>query len=241
MIARLRSQDGMTLPEVLVAATVGFVVLAATLGLLESSVRLNTGVMGKTDAMQRGRLAMDRLTQELRSQVCLNLTTPAVLPVVSTADSITFYSDFGDGSATEAPPIKRTITFDPATGNITETSVQGTSTGNGNGNFTFTNVPQKQVLFENATRVVEADSTVVPFLKYFAYEDKGTPLVRSTTLELSPPLDAASAARVARIEIAFAARPTGLKDAAKHSTDIKDQVTVRHADPNLTVPDPLCV
>jgi hypothetical protein len=238
-MSRFRAQDGMTLPEVLVAATVGFIVLAATLGLLESSVRLNTGVMGKTDAMQRGRLAMDRVTQELRAQVCLNLTTPAVLATVSTADSVTFYSDFGDGSATEPPPVKRTITFDPATGNITETSVQGTSTGNGN--FTFTAVPQKQLLFENASRVVEADGTVVPFLKYFAYEDVGTPPVRSTSLVLNPPLDAASAARVARIEISFSARPTGLKNGAQHSTDIKDQVTVRHADPNLTVPDPLCV
>ena len=47
-MSRFRAQDGMTLPEVLVAATVGFIVLAATLGLLESSVRLNTGVMAKT-------------------------------------------------------------------------------------------------------------------------------------------------------------------------------------------------
>jgi Tfp pilus assembly protein PilW len=235
-MSRFRAQDGMTLPEVLIAATVGFVVLAATLGLLESSVRLNTGVMAKTDAIQRGRLAMDRLTQELRSQVCLNLTTPAVLPTVSTADSVTFYSDFGPGDITK-PPIKRTIAFDTATGNIIETAILGTGS---NGNFTFTGVPSKQVLFENAQRVVEADGTTVPFLKYFAYQDVGTPPVRQTNEVLSPPLTAAGAARVARIEISFAARPTGAKTGV-HATDIKDQVTVRHADPNLTVPDPLCV
>jgi Tfp pilus assembly protein PilW len=236
-MSRFRAQDGMTLPEVLIAATVGFVVLAATLGLLESSVRLNTGVMSKTDAMQRGRLAMDRVTQELRSQVCLNLTTPAILPDVSTADSITFYSDFGPGDITQ-PPIKRTITFDAASGNIIETTIKGAAAGPGN--FTFTGSPSKQVLFENAARVVEDDGTTVPFLKYFAYQDVGTPPVRKTTEVLSPPLNAAAAARVARIEVSFAARPTGSKD-IQHATDIKDQVTVRHADPNLTVPDPLCV
>ena len=61
-----------------------------------------------------------------------------------------------------------------------------------------------------------------------------------TTQELLPPLAAAAAARVARIEISFNARPTGAKDAT-HSIDIKDEISVRHADPNLTVPDPQCV
>jgi len=73
MIARLRQEEGFTVMEVLIATLVGFVVLAAAMGLLESTVRLNTGVMGKTDAMQRGRLAMDKITQQLRSQVCLDL------------------------------------------------------------------------------------------------------------------------------------------------------------------------
>ena len=56
-MSRLRDERGITLMEVLSAATVGFVVLAGVFGLLESSVRLNTGVLAKTDAMQRGRIA----------------------------------------------------------------------------------------------------------------------------------------------------------------------------------------
>jgi Tfp pilus assembly protein PilW len=233
-MSRFRAQDGFTLAEVLVAATVGFVVLAATLGLLESSLRLDNGVMAKTDAQQRGRLAMDRITQELRSQVCLNLTTPAVLPTVSTADSVTFYSDFGQDNT--KPPMKRTITFNPTTGDISETRVQGK--GPDGGPFTFDDAATNQVIFENATRVVEADKSVRPFLKYFAYQTVGG--VLGTTQELSPPLNAAGAARVARIEISVTARPTGAKD-SKNATDIKDEISVRHADPNLTVPDPQCV
>jgi type II secretory pathway component PulJ len=233
-MSRLRAEEGFTLAEVLVAATVGFVVLAATLGLLDSSLRLNNGVMAKTDAQQRGRLAMDRITQELRSQVCLNLTTPAILPVKSTADSVTFYSDFGKDNT--APPMLRTITFDDTSGNISEAKVLGK--GPAGGPFTFTDPPVNQVIFPGATRVVEADKTVRPFLKYFAYETKNG--VLGTTQELLPPLNAAGAARVARIEISFTARPTGAKD-SKNATDIKDEISVRHADPNLTVPDPQCV
>jgi hypothetical protein len=236
-MSRFRAQEGFTLMEVLVAATIGFVVLSAALGLLESTLRLDNGVMAKTDAQQRGRLAMDRITQELRSQVCLNLTTPAIVPVKSTADSVTFYSDFGED--VKAPPMLRTITFDNTTGEISESDVLGK--GAPGGPFTFTDPPTNQIIVQGATRVTESDGTVRPFLKYFAYETKNG--VLGTTQELAPPLAAAgpaAAARVARIEISFTARPTGAKDNT-HATDIKDEISVRHADPNLTVPDPQCV
>jgi hypothetical protein len=239
-VSRLRAQDGMTLPEMLIAATVSFVVLAATLGLLDSTLRLGGGVMSKTDAMQRGRLAMDRITQELRSQVCLNLTTPAII-TGATADSVTFYSDFGSGDLTK-PPLMRTISFDQASGNIIEAIVESKTT---TAPFDYSGTPRKDVIFENATRQVKKVGGIdkeVPFLKYFAYqEEPGPPPVLRTSQELAPPLvDPAKAARVARIEIAFAARPTGAKDNT-NATDVEDQITVRHADPNLTVPDPMCV
>ena len=105
-MSRLRNQDGFTVMEVLMAITVGFVVLAATLGLLESSVRLNTGLISKTDAMQRARLAMDMVTQDLRSQVCLDFDDAAV--VAGTDDSITFYGDFTEYGTR---PKKRKLTF----------------------------------------------------------------------------------------------------------------------------------
>jgi Tfp pilus assembly protein PilW len=238
-MSRLRAQDGITLPEMLIAATVSFVVLAATLGLLDSTLRLGGGVMSKTDAMQRGRLAMDRITQELRSQVCLDLTTPAII-TGATADSVTFYSDFGSGDLTK-PPVLRTISYDQTTGNITESVVKSKTDV---APFDFTGTPTNHVIFENAVRQTKKVGGVdqdVPFLKYFAYEETGTPPVLRTSMELLPPLtDAAKVARVARIEVAFSARPTGAKDNT-NATDVEDQVTVRHADPNLTVPDPMCV
>lgn len=239
-MSKLRAEDGMTLMEMLVAVTISFVVLAATMGLLSSTLRLSGGLMSKTDAMQRGRLAMDRLTQELRSQVCLNLTTPAIVPG-ATSDSVTFYSDFGPGDLTK-PPKKRTIAFDATTGNITESVITGTV--NPDGSFNYSGTPVKSVIFENASRQTRKVSGVdqpVPFLRYFAYEETGNPPVLRTSQELLSPLtDPAKAARVARIEVAFNARPTGAKDNT-NATDIEDQVTVRHADPNLTVPDPMCV
>ena len=97
-MSRLRAEDGFTVMELITAMAVGFVLLAATLGLLESSVRLNTGVISKTDAMQRGRLAMDTVTQQLRSQVCLDWDNSAVRADADD-ESVTFFADYGEGAA----------------------------------------------------------------------------------------------------------------------------------------------
>ena len=184
---------------------------------------------------------MDRVTQELRSQVCLDLTTPAI-DAGATADSVTFYSDF---SGDERPSRRRPRTHaDVRPGDRQHhRERRHTPVGADPGPYTYNAAPTKPIVFENAarqTKVVAGVTTTVPFLRYYAYETTGTPPVLRTTQVLNPPLTAAQAARVARIDIAFAARPTGAKD-GKNATDIEDQITVRHADPNLTVPDPMCV
>lgn len=236
---RLRAQDGMTLPEVLIAATAGFVVLAATLGLLQSTLTLSHDAMQKTDAIQRGRLAVDRVQQQLRSQVCLNLTTPAIVPG-ATADSVTFYSDFGSGDPNGIPD-RRTLSFDPATGAIVETMVPGVR--GADGTVTHAGTALQNLVLENAARQTKKVGTVttdVPFFRYYAFERTGNPPRLAATEELAPPLGAAAAARVARIDVAFAVRPTNTAS-GEHATNVEDRVSVRHADPNLTVPDPMCV
>jgi type II secretory pathway pseudopilin PulG len=233
----LRDERGMTLMEVLSAATVGLIVLAGVLGLLESSVRLNTGVAAKTDAMQRGRLAMDKVTQQLRSQVCLDLDHPAIL-AGGTADSVTFYADFSTSDGTK-PPERRTLAFSPTTGEITAKIVRTTKLNPVPNDYLGT-PSAADLVYENATRSKTTAGVDIPFLRYYAYQTVGDPPHPEPTLELVPPLDDAEAARVARIEVAFTARPTGAKT-NKDAVNMTDQIAVRHADPNLSVPDPACV
>jgi prepilin-type N-terminal cleavage/methylation domain-containing protein len=217
---------GFTLPEVLVASLVGFIVLAATLGLLESTLRLSGGVMSKTDAMQRGRLAVDRITQQLRSQVCRDFNTPAV--VAGDTHSITFYADFSDGTK---PPDKRVLAMNASTGNVTESVYKGS--GPMGGPYSFPATPTRvNMVLENA-----ALQSGVPFLRYYAYPATGTS--RKPDAALPASLGAAHLARVARIDVALISRPTGARD-NKNGIDLNDQVIVRHADPNLSVPDPSC-
>jgi type II secretory pathway pseudopilin PulG len=226
-MTRLRTNEGFTLVEVLVAATIGFIVLAAVMGLLESTLRLSGGVMAKTDAMQRGRLAMDRVTQQLRSQVCPSLDIPAIHS--GDPSSVTFYADLTEGAPV---PNKRVLSL--IEGNITETVYAGSRAGDGTPVWSTT--PQRRnVILEN----VVSQSPSRPFLRYFAYTKPIPPAPPEPKAELSPPLDDSERARVARIEIAFTARPTRAVD-DKNAVLLNDQVIVRHSDPNQSVPDPAC-
>ena len=234
MTGRLRQEDGFTVMEVLVAVTIGFVVFAATMGLLESTVKLSTGVMGKTDAMQRGRLAMDRITQQLRSQVCLDLDHPAILQG-ATATTVTFYTDFSEADGKKNPE-RRTLLLDTAKSTITS-QIYRTSVASPKPE-SYTTLAATEALLTHATLRKDKNGVDVPFLTYCAYTTvNGHP---EPAQQLSTPLDAASAARVARIDINFLARPFGSKNDTK-AVGVSDQILVRHADPNLSVPDPACV
>jgi type II secretory pathway component PulJ len=235
MIARLRQEEGFTVMEVLVATLVGFVVLAATMGLLESTVKLHTGVMGKTDGMQRGRLAMDKITQQLRSQVCLDLDNPAIL-LGATNTSVSFYADFSSADG-KVPPQKRTLTLDPAKRTITAQIFKTAVLKPLPTSYPASPSAVDPVL-ENVGLAKDGAGADLPFLTYYAYQTvNGHP---EPTQLLTTPLNKASAARVARIDINYSVRPTGAKN-DKQAISVSDQIVARHADPNLTVPDPACV
>jgi hypothetical protein len=239
LMSRLRDERGITLMEVLSAATVGFVVLAGVFGLLESSVRLNTGVLAKTDSMQRGRIGMDKLTQQLRSQVCLDLDNPAIL-AGATDTSVTFYADFSTADISR-PPEKRTVKFDPATNNISALIYKTAVAKPTPGDYPALSAPTtSDLVFEHAGLSKDEFGATVPFLTYYAYETVGVTPHPEPTLLLPAPLDATEAARVARIDIQFVAFPTGSND-VKNAVNMTDQISVRHADPNLPAFDPACV
>ncbi len=250
MTGRMRSDEGFTVMEVLVAATVGFVLVAAIMGLLESSLRLNSGVVAKTDAMQRGRLAMDSITQQLRSQVCLDGTTfddsvpVSAVTTESTANSVTFFSDF---TSTGANPVKRTLAYDPATQGISVRTYETTVTPPKPTDYPAT--PTRTSLVLENVRLQQKSGADVPFLRYYAYKlVNGRPRAEQ---ELIPPLDQAAANRVARVDVAFLALPTRSTD-RKQGVNLSDQVMARHSDPNAFIyesfsqtyvpaPDPYCL
>ena len=111
-LRRARSQSGHTLMELVVAMAIGMGILLIAFHLLDRSLGLTREVSDRVDAVQRGRLAMDTMTRQLRSQVCLGANAALV---DASADSVTFYSNLG----TTGVPEKDTFTFDEAAGTVT--------------------------------------------------------------------------------------------------------------------------
>jgi Tfp pilus assembly protein PilW len=76
-LARLAHEEsGITLMEVLVAAVISVVVVAATFAILEFSVKQSTRIADRTSANQRGRGAMEKIINELHSSCVTILVNP---------------------------------------------------------------------------------------------------------------------------------------------------------------------
>lgn len=235
-VARLRrasgsatGEAGFTLIEVLIAMTAGLIVFAAGLTLAEVSLKASTRVDDRVDVAQRGRTALERITQQLRSQVCLGPGSPAL--VEAKADSVTFYSDMGDDAFV---PEKRRLTY--ASGSIIEDSYTGTGTPPA---MTFPSAPTRtQTILSDILPV-----SGVPVFRYYGYTT--TSPVRATLL-LTPPaggsLSATDLARTVGVTVAYVARPRANR-AQNNSveTTFEDSVYSRTADANNPTAGPVCI
>ena len=104
-MTRLRDEQGFTLVELLVGMVIGTLVVLAAFTVLDATGTLATKAQDRVDASQRGRLAMDVIASELRSQVCLPGADPADRPAGADANEIWFYAITGDENA--APTQRR--------------------------------------------------------------------------------------------------------------------------------------
>lgn len=230
----MRREDGFTLPEVLTACLIGIVVLLAAFGLLDSAVGLTSKVNERVDAIQRGRQAMDTITRDLRSQVCvITNTTVNGVPTSTTAPSliagsgtaIDLYVDLSDGSGA-TPPQRRTLTFDAGTRRITQTIYVPTGSP---GSYVFPTTPTRSsVVLGN---VVQQGAT--PVFQYFAYGS-------STPLSAAAGLSSADRAKVVRILVTYVTRGTNTTTTTARSAVLQDEVYLRAADPNESNPTPQC-
>jgi prepilin-type N-terminal cleavage/methylation domain-containing protein len=218
---RLRDQRGFTLIELQMSILIGVVVLSAIMGLTEVAGRASSRTGDRVEVAQRARVAMERMTRPLRSQVCLNSTT---YPIISgTDDSITFYTDYD--SVPLFRPQKRVFTYDPAgTGKLKEEVYESTTTTGPP--WTFPATPTRT--FDIATHVGKVGTT--PFLRYYApgsTTPMSTPLSADTT---TTPLPDNSVARVVRVELSFETLPTSGYQETERRTGLRNQVFLRNSD-----------
>jgi prepilin-type N-terminal cleavage/methylation domain-containing protein len=228
-VSRLRSQEGFTLPELMVAMSISLMTLLGVLGVLDVSVKQTNAIAGRVNATQRSRIVMDTITRQLRSQVCYSATVPAL--VAGTADSVKFHVDLSSGAT---PIQQREIVFDATTKTMRERTFPGSGTP-----VTFPATPTRnRLLLDDVVRRPAPDAAI---FRYYAYNTE--PIPRPDT-QLPVPLNATDLARVAKIDVGFVTLPPGVKSTllkpAAGAVTLQNEIYVRVADPNDPAPTPTC-
>jgi type II secretory pathway component PulJ len=212
--ALIRDERGLTLFELLISVSVGLVVLGVVFLVMDVSLSQTTKVNDRVEAVQRGRITMEQITRQLRSQVCPSATGAAVLE--GSDNEILLYVDLSGGTAT---PQQRRITYEPTAKTLTERDYVATGTWP---NVTYNTAPQTRELLKD---VVPVSGT--PIFTYYAFATSGT----QTHQRLSTPLLPANLPRVVRIGVSFVAQPSRTHQSPR-STSFQSAVDTRTDDPN---------
>ena len=206
---RLSDQRGFTLVELMAAMAVGAVIIGVAYGLLDSVVRTFGTAEHRVDVSQRGRQAMDTITQRLRSQVCGGDETAGFTPplLLAEANKVVFWSNQSEtlGRATSATTPnsetdRRLRGLEYTTpGNVNELIYAATAT-----------LPTATSTPRSITKNVATNNGPGLF-RYYAYNPQAADQVVVPApplfIELTPPLSAANLKRVVRITVGFTAYP----------------------------------
>lgn len=219
--ARVRGDDGFSMTELLVSMIVGIVIIFGIMQVLDTSFSLSRRTQQRIDSTQRGRLALDLVTRELRAQTCLSATEPAL---VSASDSdIVYYINLG---APGAVPEKHELVL--SGGDLTLNRWAGTRAAAGAiPSVTYPGTPtSSRTLLENVQTVAG-----VPLLRYYAWTAGATPT--PSTL-LATPLSAANLPLQVKIAVSFVVLPDRAFNTSRPTATFEDSVFMRLADPNDT-------
>jgi prepilin-type N-terminal cleavage/methylation domain-containing protein len=224
-VNRLRQPAGFTLVEVLVAGSVLGIVVLGAMTMMQVVLRQGTGVVQRTEAAQRGRLALDQMTRQIRSQVCLDETTTGLVAASPTA--LTFYADLGDGRA-GVRPTRRMLEYHAATQTLRESVWVANAAG------TYPAVATRSAILLDTVEPTPG----VPVFGYYAYPAP-LPTDPRPSEQFAGSLTATQLRRVAMVRLNFTVRPRKTADRSI-STPLRDDIQLRNADPYATTPDPTC-
>ncbi len=252
---RLRSEAGMTLPELLTAMATAMIVSLAAFSLIDVVMKRSGEVGARVETTASARTAMDQITRQLRSQVCAKRKTMGQARSIDVAGptTLTVFADFSNenfGGGTMPAPALRTLRW--ANNLFTETTVKGTRDTTDN-SVSYAGAGTSRQFLTNvvATRFHGGDKSKPIFFRYYRFpkpapgqEELPGNAEAQPTEELPENggyqnLTEAELLTVAKIEVDFQVLPrTGNKTAA---TTLKNEIYVRTADPNAQTPKPTCL
>jgi len=240
MIRRLRSERGFTLIELLIATTIGTIVVLASFTLVDLTVDSQARTENRLSALARGRSAMEIITRQVRSQICLGRGIP---PIVSaTDDRIVFYAGLGTAAQSTAstPRIeRRTLEFIPepdlggGRGYVQQTVEVGAGTPP---DVTFTGTPVTTRIAENVSR-----AEGIPFFRYYRYDPVQSPDMLLLTPAPATGLADADRRMTVQVRTTFDAWPDNVNRSDRITTQLDSKVLVRLADPSDPTRSPQCI
>jgi hypothetical protein len=224
--SRVAREDGMTVTELLVAMSTGTIVLLALFGMIDQALPAQKRVADRVEGQQRGRLALEQMTQELRSAVCVSNPFPngALQPplVDATPTKVVFFTYMPSPAQVDTgafAPEMRELSYDPATKRITR---RRWTIGAGPLPTVATPETRSEVVLTEVEPSGEANTTdparssdVFAFFRYDA------------TAPVAIPVSAADRARAARIRLGFVVGPANGTQNAKGRATIAGDVTIR--------------
>jgi prepilin-type N-terminal cleavage/methylation domain-containing protein len=229
---RLRSERGFTLTELLLAVSIGTIVMLAAVNLIDASVRASDEVLNRVDGLQKGRSALEQITQRVRAQVCPDKNTPAL--AAASDSSMTFYTELNTTTDASGNPLfapeGRRLTL--SSGKLTE-EIWNTLSAPPFAN-TFSALPDTNRVIATAL----SNTAGVPLFRYYAFVGNDP---AKAELLLQTPLSATDRARVVKISIVFDSRPTKLDAQVNRiDTSFESEIFVRTADPTDPEHSPQC-
>jgi prepilin-type N-terminal cleavage/methylation domain-containing protein len=229
-LAKIRSdQSGFTLVELLAAMSVGMIVLMAAFLLLDRATSVSHEIANRQEALQRGRLAMETIVRDLRSQVCLGDEKE---PITTAENSkVTFFVDLSDGSKN---PEQRTIRYQD--GSIYEDTYIGTGPYP---ELVFGDAPETRVLVSGVQPIVD-NGVSRPILRYYAFNPGGVP-GDLQLLTPNPALATNDAIRTVMVKVGFTVLPDRKTPKNSEATTLESDVYVRLADPSRPLEGPRCI
>lgn len=233
---RVRDERGFTLTELLMSVTIGVGVLLAAYTLSTAVLHAQTNISDRSESIARGRTAMEQITQQLRSQVCLGPGMPAI--VSGDSNQVVFYADL---ASTTFVPQKRSLAF--SGGAVTQNDYAGTAvtpTASNPAPFTFGTTPVRtRMIVDKLVNLTTSGGATIPFFTYYSF-DGGDPVRPANKLPV--PLSDTDRARVVLISVNFGARASrGGTSANRAGEPFTANVFVRTADPTDPDHSPLCI
>jgi prepilin-type N-terminal cleavage/methylation domain-containing protein len=230
-LSKIRSdQSGFTLVEVLAAMSIGLVVLMAAFMVLDQATSVSQEISNRQEALQRGRLAMETVVRDLRSQVCLGDETEPI--TVAERDKVTFYIDLSDGSKDVQ---QRTIRYEADEDKLYEDIHIGTGLYP---DLVFDPVPSETRLLASHVVPILDNGVERPIFRYYAFRLGGVP---GDLEPLTTPLVPNDAIRTVMVKVGFTVMPDRPTPKARQATSVESDVYVRLADPSRPLEGPRCI